>query len=381
MFLHTLLSTVYAVEKFEPVAKRLTIGLLAAVLLVGIFLFFRKRAAFSKYVKASLLGGACYLLLLGVLFFALDLAKHYSDSYAEENWLDKRLLTTYILFPMLTLCCVCLLALALYGVVARFAPKRKKTVAIVDMLACALTFCVALVCLAAYYDKKIANDGYYNSDTATVKQAALYALAACSALLVFGLSLFDRQKLRLNAREVAYAGICTAMSYALSYIKLWDMPQGGSITLCSLLPLMLYAYIFGAKKGVFVGFAYGLLQALQDPWIIHPAQFLLDYPVAFSAVGLAGLFNDAHSLQNAPRRQFALGASVAGCMRFFCHVLSGVFAFSVNAEGQNVWLYSLAYNAYVFVDAALVIVAAVFVLSSRSFLQTIRRRKTPKTTQ
>ena len=138
-----------------------------------------------------------------------------------------------------------------------------------------------------------------------------------------------------------------------------------------LLPIMLYAYIFGAKKGVFVGFAYGVLQAVQDPWIIHPAQFLLDYPVAFSAAGLAGLLHNNKTL--APQGKFALGGIFAGAMRFFCHTLSGALAFEAYAEGQNVWLYSLAYNSYVFIDIALVIAAGVFILSSRSFVKTIER--------
>ena len=62
------------------------------------------------------------------------------------------------------------------------------------------------------------------------------------------------------------------------------------------------------KKGVFVGFVYGTLQALQDPWIIHPAQFLLDSPIAFSAVGLAGLFRSFRPLQKATQIKFMLGA-------------------------------------------------------------------------
>ena len=373
MFLHSLLSTVYAVERFEPIAKWLTIGLLAAVLLIGALVFLLKRSAFGVYAKAALIGSFCYLLLLGIVFFALDIAKNYSDSYAEENWLDKQTLTKFVLIPLLVLCSVFLLSLAAYTVVAKRNPEKKKVFAMLGLSLCAVALLAALICLAIYYNKKIANDGYYNSDTATVRQAALYALSAVSILLIVGLSLLDKQTLRFNARSLAYAGICTAMSYALSYIKLWDMPQGGSITLVSLLPLMLYAYIFGAKKGVFVGFTYGILQALQDPWLIHPAQFLLDYPVAFSAVGLAGLFKNTTHFQKLPQLKFTLGACIAGCMRFVCHVLSGTLAFEAYAEGQNVWLYSLAYNSYVFIDAALVVVAAIFVLSSRSFMKTVTK--------
>ena len=373
MFLYSLLSTVYAVERFEPIAKWLTIGLLAAVLVIGALVFFFKRSVFGAYTKAALIGSFCYLLLLGIVFFALDIAKNYSDSYTEENWLDKQTLTKFVLIPLLILCSVCLLSLAAYAIIAKRNPEKKKLFAVLGLSLCAVALLAALICLAIYYNKKIANDGYYNSDTATVRQTALYALSAVSILLIVGLSLLDKQTLRFNARSLAYAGICTAMSYALSYIKLWDMPQGGSITLVSLLPLMLYAYIFGVKKGVFVGFTYGILQALQDPWLIHPAQFLLDYPVAFSAVGLAGLFKNTTYFKKLPQIKFTLGACIAGCMRFACHVLSGALAFEAYAEGQNVWLYSLVYNSYVFIDAALVVVAAIFVLSSRSFIKTVTK--------
>ena len=160
------------------------------------------------------------------------------------------------------------------------------------------------------------------------------------------------------------------MSFALSYIKLWDMPAGGSVTLVSLLPVMLYSVMFGAKKGVAVGFTYGVLQAVQDPWLIHPAQFLLDYPVAFSAAGLAGVLKNAKLL---PQIKFTLGALVAGTMRFICHVLSGALAFEAYAEGQNPWIYSLGYNVYVFVDIALVIAAGILLFSSKAFCKQVQK--------
>lgn len=105
------------------------------------------------------------------------------------------------------------------------------------------------------------------------------------------------------------------------------MSQGGSVTAASLLPLMIYSYMFGVKKGIFAGFIYGVLQAIQDPWLIHPAQFLLDYPVAFACIGIAGLFAKTEKLAKLPQVQFGLGAIAASALRFLCHILSGVFAF------------------------------------------------------
>lgn len=377
MFLFNLLSTTYAVEKFEPIALWMTVGVLAITLLTGAILFFVKKEALGAYAKSALFAVAAYLLVIAIVFFALDIAKNYSDSYAEENWLDKQTLVRLVLIPLLTLSSVSLIGLTVYGLIAKFAPTKKKIVGIVCASVCGAALVGALVCLAVYYGKKIADDGYYNSDTANVEQIALYVSALLAVVAIVGLTLFDKQKFAFTSRSLTYAGICTAMSFALSYIKLWDMPNGGSVTLVSWLPLMIYAYIFGAKKGVFVGFVYGVLQAVQDPWIIHPAQFLLDYPVAFSAVGLAGLLRELRALDKAPQAKFAIGAVIAGTVRFICHVLSGALAFEAYAEGQNAWAYSLAYNLYVFVDVALAIVAGAFVLSSKSFVKTIEKINKP----
>ena len=66
-----------------------------------------------------------------------------------------------------------------------------------------------------------------------------------------------------NTKRLVYGALCIALSFALSYVKLFSMPMGGSITLCSMLPLMLYAYRFGTPAGLLAGLAYGLLQLIQ----------------------------------------------------------------------------------------------------------------------
>ena len=372
MFLSSLL-TASAFDIVEPIAKWTTVGLVIAAMVACFILFFVKRTMFARVLKYTLFGLFVYLLALAILLFSLDIAKHYSDAYAEENWLDKQALVQFVLIPLVVLAALALCALVAFAVSAKYAPTRKKLIALCGGILTAIALISALVCLAIYYNKKIANDGYYNSDSATVKQLALYISALLAVAAIVGLSLFDKQKLTFDSHALAYAGICTAMSFALSYIKLWDMPAGGSVTLVSLLPLMLYGYIFGAKKGVFVGFVYGILQAVQDPWLIHPAQFLLDYPIAFSAVGLAGLTRKLPVPKKLPQVKFAIGAVLAGCMRFICHVLSGALAFEAYAKGQNVWVYSLGYNSYVFIDAALVVAVGIFVLSSKAFLSTVMR--------
>ena len=125
MFLYSLLSTVYAVERFEPIAKWLTIGILAALLITGTILFFCKRSAVGKFAKIALIGSFCYLLILGIVFFCLDIAKNYSDSYAEENWLDKPILIKFVLIPLLVLCCVTLLSIVAYVITSKYRSDKK----------------------------------------------------------------------------------------------------------------------------------------------------------------------------------------------------------------------------------------------------------------
>ncbi len=369
MFLSSLLS-LYAVERFTPVATWVSVGLFALLLSVGFVLFFVKRGVLSKFVKYAFFGVVLYLLALSILFFAWDIAKNYSDSYAEENWLDKKALVKFVLIPLLVLSSVSLVGACAFAIFSRRYPHRKKLIGGIFGGVFALALLAVVVCLALYYKEKIVADGYYNSDTASVKQIALYLSALVCVALIIGLSFLDKRAFYFPSRAVAYAGVCVAMSFALSYIKLWDMPAGGSITLVSLLPLMLYSYIFGARRGVFVGVIYGILQSVQDPWIIHPAQFILDYPIAFACVGLAGLFKGLPA-KKLPQLKFALGAILAGVFRFICHVLSGTFAFEVYAEGQNAFAYSLIYNLYVFIDAGLIVAVGILLFSTRSFVKTV----------
>jgi len=104
-----------------------------------------------------------------------------------------------------------------------------------------------------------------------------------------------------------------------------------------MLPVCLYACVFGPAPGFLAAFAFGVLQMIQDLYVIHPVQFLLDYVFAFTALGLASLF---------PKRP-ALGMGVSGFSRMLCSVISGVVFFSsyaAEAGFESALLYSVAYN-------------------------------------
>lgn len=154
-------------------------------------------------------------------------------------------------------------------------------------------------------------------------------------LLLLGLILlFSARKTRFNAKLISYGALCMAASFILSYLKVFEFPNGGSITVASMLPMFLFAAIAGPWAGIILGICYGLLQFIQEPFFVHPIQFLLDYPLAFGMLGIAGF------LKGNPR----LGGLVGCAGRFICHFISGAVFFAEYANGQNVFLYSLIYN-------------------------------------
>ena len=158
-----------------------------------------------------------------------------------------------------------------------------------------------------------------------------------------------------NTKSLVYGALCIALSFALSYVKLFSMPMGGSITLCSMLPLLFYAYRFGLAKGLLAGLAYGLLQLVQKPEVVHWAQLLLDYPLAFALLGLAALPRNKVDLNGGAVWRLPLGILIGCGARLACHVASGAIFFGEYAPaGMNAWWYSFLYNGgYLGVDALL----------------------------
>ena len=157
-----------------------------------------------------------------------------------------------------------------------------------------------------------------------------------------------------TAKSMAYAALSIALSFVLSYIKMFEMPQGGSVTLASMLPLMLFAAAYGVGPGLLAGAAYGLLQYLQGGWFVHPIQFLLDYPLAFALIGLAGLYK---VLPKAWQGWSLYACMIVGALgRALSATLAGIFYWDTAP-----WA-SLVYNGtYLVPDTLICIVLAVFV--------------------
>ena len=367
----------YAIDNFLPIAKCLAIALVLACLIAVFIVSLTKKQLLKRTIKVLVFGLFVFLLMLGLACLIMEIIKSYSVSYAQDNWLDRDALIKFVLIPISVLILSLMVSSIIIFLVAKKGEKKgllKKTLSILGIVNLLLLIAVGVL-LAIYYNQKFASDGYYNSETASVNQVVLYISAVLLILSIFATALiFNKNKKPIDTHCIAMAGITLAMSFGLSYIKLFELPQGGSVTLFSLLPIMIFASLYGTKKGVFVCLIYGVLQAIQDPWIIHPAQFFLDYPIAFACIGLSGIFANAKRLEKLPQVAFVSGGVLAGVLRFVCHVLSGVFAFSAYAEGVNPWAYSLAYNSFVFVDIALTLVVGVIVFSSKAFVKEMKKR-------
>ncbi len=162
-----------------------------------------------------------------------------------------------------------------------------------------------------------------------------------------------------NVENLVLAGVLIALGTALSFVKVFDLPYGGSITLCSMLPVMLFSYRAGIKWGLGAGFTFSVLQLL----------FGLD--ALKGVLGLAGIFRG--KIKNHPAA-FTLGCLVAGLLRYVCSFLSGWILWGEFADvnfspvlagmsGQQLaCFYSLVYNGSYMIPEILVTCVAAFVV-------------------
>lgn len=160
-----------------------------------------------------------------------------------------------------------------------------------------------------------------------------------------------------NIRMLTEAAIMIALAFVLSNIRIYELPNGGSITPGSMVPIILFAIRWTARKsdvesdkdttGIFlktlgislaVGAVEGAIQFILGPkWSMHPVSILFDYIIAYGVLGFAGIFGKKTS-------GIMTGVVLSVFLRFVCHVISGVVVFYEYAGTQNPWIYSILYN-------------------------------------
>lgn len=150
--------------------------------------------------------------------------------------------------------------------------------------------------------------------------------------------LYEVRKIKWSTLLVVQTAMMVAISFVLSMIKFYHYPQGGSLSLASMLPLMLCGIIYGPGVGMTAGLASGLLSLMTDFYVIHPAQLMLDYFLPNMIFGLSGILGANGKIRS------ALGALFMSIISVGCNVLSGVVFFAAYAGEMNVWVYSIIYN-------------------------------------
>ena len=162
-----------------------------------------------------------------------------------------------------------------------------------------------------------------------------------------------------QSKIIAEIVVAVALAYALNLIVILRLPQGGSVTAASMVPILWLALRRGAKIGVLGGVIFGLVDLFPQPFIVHPAQFLLDYPLAFGALGLAG-FLRGHPI---------VGVVVGIFGRFICHFISGLVFFATYAPtGMNPAVYSAVYNGSYLVLELVFSTIVVYMLVKRGII-------------
>ena len=166
-------------------------------------------------------------------------------------------------------------------------------------------------------------------------------------------------KIQFSTRILAEIVIFVALATALSLIILFQLPEGGAVTAGSMVPILWLALRRGPKIGLFTGAVYGMVQLAVMPQVYYPTQVLLDYPLAFGCLGLAGFF----------QKRPLIGVTIAIAGRFVMHFISGVVFFASFAPPElSPVAYSALYNASYLVPEMAISLIIVYLLKKSNVL-------------
>ena len=191
------------------------------------------------------------------------------------------------------------------------------------------------------------DNGYILKTAGYIALVILFLLVLCIATFLSK----KREQKRKNTKELVYCAMIIALGTVASFLKVYEFPFGGTVTLCSMLFVCLAGYFYGPATGILTASAYGILQFIVQPYIVFPLQVLVDYLFAFGSLGLSGLF---YKSKNGLLKGYLIG--VLG--RYLFAVISGWIFFSEYAwEGWAALPYSLVYNGiYIGAEALLTVI-------------------------
>ena len=151
--------------------------------------------------------------------------------------------------------------------------------------------------------------------------------------------IFNLRKFKLNTKTMIVVALFAACNLVLSKIQLIQYPQGGGINLLSSLPILMVGLLYGPITGMTCGLVAGLISLIGGAYIIHPAQFLLDYILPTMLLGVSGIFGSDS------KKNIFIGCLIAVLLKQTAHILSGCIYFGAYAwEGWDPLPYSIVYN-------------------------------------
>ncbi|HEX3022630.1 MAG TPA: energy-coupled thiamine transporter ThiT [Lachnospiraceae bacterium] len=207
-----------------------------------------------------------------------------------------------------------------------------------------------------------------NSSDGYSLTTAGYILTVVAILAILTCIFLTKKKTKkIQTKQLVFAAVAMALSVVTSFIKFAHLPFGGSVTLFSMFFICFIGYLYGLKIGIITGIAYGFLQLIIDPSIYYPLQLVIDYPIAFGCLGLAGVFSRSkHGLL----KGYILGVF----FRYVSHVISGYVFFGKWApEGRGALEYSITYNASYIVPEAIATVVILLIPAVLSAFGEVKR--------
>ena len=205
----------------------------------------------------------------------------------------------------------------------------------------------------------------YGGTTYNLTGLGYGALVALMLLLLILACYITGGKTKFKTKHLVFSAVAMALAMITSFLKLFEAPMGGSVTLFSMLFICCIGYWYGLRTGIMTGVAYGLLQLISDPYIISLPQMITDYVLAFGALGLSGIFCNK-------KNGLVKGYIVGVLGRYLFAFLSGLIFFGMYAEGSGMSapVYSLAYNgSYLGCEAAITLIVLAIPAVNKAFAQ------------
>lgn len=241
-----------------------------------------------------------------------------------------------------------------------------------------------------FLSSSLFEDVYLDSIGTVILVVLLAVMVFIAAAVNFVPRLAHKWEVEYKTRDLTYGAVCLALSYALSWIEMFRMPQGGSVTPAALAPLFLYCYYFGFRKGMVAATAYTLLQFTTGVYIVSPWSAFYDYILPCFALCIVGLFRykpekyyefarkskekSAKGRISSFMRAFVghwgifVGIVIHTVVRYLSSAFSGLLFYSdADVSLAANLTYTFSYNSVLLVDSAIALAATALLMTSRGF--------------